>query len=39
MDKRYKHLNGEERGVILTEHRRRASLGAMYDPKGERVRG
>ena len=26
MDKRYKHLNGEERGVILAEHRRGASL-------------
>ncbi|SEO31564.1 hypothetical protein SAMN05216227_10943, partial [Pseudorhodobacter antarcticus] len=25
MDKRYKHLNGEERGVILAEHRRGAS--------------
>ena len=23
MDKRYKHLNGEERGVILAEHLRR----------------
>jgi len=29
MDKRYKHLNGEERGVILAEHLRRASLGAI----------
>ena len=29
MDKRYKHLNGEERGVILAEHRRGASLGAI----------
>jgi IS30 family transposase len=26
MDKRYKHLNGEERGVMLAEHRRGASL-------------
>lgn len=26
MDKRYKHLDGEERGVILAEHRRGASL-------------
>ena len=39
MDKRYKHLNGEERGVILAEHRRGASLRPMYDAKGERVRG
>ena len=29
MDKRYKHLDGEERGVILEEHRRGASLGAI----------
>ena len=29
MDKRYKHLNCEERGVILAEHRRGASLGAI----------
>lgn len=29
MDRRYKHLNGEERGVILAEHRRGASLGAL----------
>jgi len=29
MDKLYKNLNGEERGVILAEHRRGASLGAM----------
>ena len=29
MDRRYKHLNGEERGVILAEHRRGASLGAI----------
>jgi len=29
MDKRYKHLNGEERGVILAELRRGASLGAI----------
>jgi len=29
MDKRYKHLNGEERGVIFAEHRRGASLGAI----------
>jgi IS30 family transposase len=29
MDKRYKHLNGEERGVILAEHRRGVSLGAI----------
>ena len=26
MDRRYKHLNGEERGMILAEHRRGASL-------------
>ena len=26
MDRRYKHLSGEERGVILAEHRRGASL-------------
>jgi IS30 family transposase len=26
MDKRYRHLNSEERGVILAEHRRGASL-------------
>jgi len=29
MDKRYKHLNSEERGVVLAEHRRGASLGAI----------
>ena len=29
MDRRYKHLNGEERGVILAEHRRGASLGVI----------
>ena len=29
MDKRYRHLNSEERGVILAEHRRGASLGAI----------
>ena len=29
MDKRYKHLNGEESGVIFAEHRRGASLGAI----------
>ena len=29
MDRRYKHLNGEERGVISAEHRRGASLGAI----------
>ena len=29
MDRRYKHLNGEERGVILAEHRRGASLQAI----------
>ena len=29
MFKRYKHLNGEERGVILAEHRRGASLQAI----------
>jgi IS30 family transposase len=29
MDRRYKHLNGEERGVILAKHRRGASLGAI----------
>jgi len=29
MDKRFKHLNGEEPGVILAEHRRGASLGAI----------
>lgn len=29
MDKRYKHLNGEERAVILAEHRRAASLQAI----------
>ena len=29
MDRRYKHLNGAERGVILAEHRRGASLGAI----------
>ena len=26
MDKRYKHLGSEERGVILAEHRRGSSL-------------
>ena len=29
MDRRYKHLNGEERGVISAEHRRGASLRAI----------
>ena len=29
MDRRYKHLDGEERGVILAEHRRGASLGEI----------
>jgi IS30 family transposase len=29
MDKRYKHLDGEERGVILAEHRRGAGLQAI----------
>ncbi len=29
MDKRYKHLNGDECGVILAEHRRGASLRAI----------
>ena len=29
MDKRYKHLNGEELGVILAKHRRGASLEAI----------
>ncbi len=29
MDRRFKHLNGEERGVILAEHRRGARLGAI----------
>jgi len=29
MDRRYKHLNGEDRGVILAEHRRGASFGAI----------
>jgi IS30 family transposase len=29
MDRRYKHLNGEERGVIFAEHRRGASLRAI----------
>jgi len=29
MDKRYKHLNGEELGVILAELRRGTSLGAI----------
>jgi hypothetical protein len=29
MDKRYKHLNGEERGVILAEYRRGVSFGAI----------
>jgi len=28
MDKRYTHVCGEERGVILAKHRRGASLGA-----------
>jgi len=34
MDKRCKHLNGEERGVILAEHRRGASLGAIGALRG-----
>jgi IS30 family transposase len=29
MERRYKHLNGEERGMIFAEHRRGASLGAI----------
>jgi IS30 family transposase len=29
MEKRYKHLNGEKLGVILAEHRRGTSLGAI----------
>jgi hypothetical protein len=29
MDRRYKHLNGEERGMISAEHRRGASLRAI----------
>ena len=29
MDRHYQHLNGEERGVILAEHRRGASLQAI----------
>jgi IS30 family transposase len=29
MDRRYKHLNGEERGLILAEHRRGVSLRAI----------
>ena len=29
MDKRYKHFNGGDRGVILAAHRRGASLGAI----------
>jgi len=29
MGRRYKHLSGEERGVILAEHRRGASFGAI----------
>jgi IS30 family transposase len=29
MDRRYKHLNGEERGVVFAEHRRGASLRAI----------
>jgi len=37
MDKRYKHLNGEERGMILAEHRRGASLGAIGALPGSRV--
>jgi hypothetical protein len=31
MDKRYKHLNGEERGVILADYRRGA------EPWGDRA--
>ena len=34
MDKRYKHLDGEERGVILAEHRRGASLREIGDLLG-----
>ena len=34
MDKRYKHLNGEKRGVILAEHRRGASLREIGDLLG-----
>jgi len=29
MNKRFKHFKGEERGVILAEYRRGASLGAI----------
>jgi len=29
MDRRSKHLNGEERGVILAKHRRGTRLGAI----------
>jgi hypothetical protein len=32
MDRRYKHLSSEERGVIFAEHRRRASLRAIRCP-------
>jgi len=34
MDKRYKHLNVEEHGVILAEHRRGASLRAIGELLG-----
>ena len=34
MDKLYKHLDGEERGVILAEHRRGASLREIGDLLG-----
>jgi len=37
VDKRSKHLNGEERGVILSEHRRGASLGAIGSLPGCRA--
>jgi IS30 family transposase len=34
MDRRYKHLNSEERGVIFAEHRRGASLRAIGSQLG-----
>ena len=40
MDKRYKHLNGEERGVILAEHLRGATVpanSAVAFPTGSEI--
>gem|GEM_PF-2442456 len=38
MDKQYKHLNCEERGVVLAEHRHGACLGAIGRCRGAALR-